>query len=274
MKKITYLILCGLILIGWSKTPQYLIQPYDTTISGPSQSAVSEEVREEIKLIEPLATLEISTLLAEQIDKIQDVKQNNLVYESYDVKTNAINDKSFVKFKELPGGRKLVRWSIENDEYIHQDYYLLDEKFNTVKWEIYESDKDTHYTGIREGNKLILEGKHNGKKVSKVVSVDGKPFYYNPKVGLRAFVHSDKNYIEFWSLRNDKLEKYKMKAIKKGTERIKLRGREFEVVKVYWAATGIGEKFFKRTYYFRKDDALFLTQEESNGWSMDLVIEQ
>jgi len=274
MKKIPNGIMFCLILIGVTIASLIVFNFFAPSRGKPIQLNILELVCEGKKPDKLLVSFDSSAPLNEQMSKLKDIQGKNLVYESYDVKTKTIIDKSFVKFKKIPGGKLLVHWSIENGDYIHKDHFLLDERFNTLKWEVFESDNDTKYTGIREGNKLILDGKHNGKKVSKVVSIDGKPFYYNPKVSLRDFVYSDKNYIEFWSLRNDKLEKYKMKAIKKGIEKIMLRGQEFEVVKVYWAATGIGEKFFKRTYYFRRDDAMFLTQDATNGWSSDLVIEQ
>jgi len=196
------------------------------------------------------------------------------IYKSYDVKSGNIIDQSFVIIKKLPSGVKAIRWSIENDQYVHEDFYILDTDYSTEKWKISISDENTDYVGQRKGNELFLKGKFNGKIFNKTIKLDEKPFYYNPKANLTGFVISDERDIKFWSLRNDDLTKYLMKAIKRGEEIINVNGKDIEAVKVYYAANGIGEKFFNRTYYFRKSDGILVTQDVTDGWKSDLVFEK
>jgi len=196
------------------------------------------------------------------------------IYKSYDVKSGNIIDQSFVIIKDLPLGKKAIRWSIENDQYVHEDLYILDADYSTQKWRIFLSDEDTDYAGQRNGNELLFKGKLKGKIFDKTIKLDDKPFYYNPKANLTKFVLSNKDKMKFWSLRNDDLTKYLMRAIKKGEEIINVNGKDIETVKVYYSAVGIGEKFFNRTYYFRRADGIFVTQDETNGWKSDLVFEK
>jgi hypothetical protein len=78
----------------------------------------------------------------------------------------------------------------------------------------------------------------------------------------------------FWSLRTDTLEEYKMIATRQGVENIIIRKRPTFAAKVYLTTANPLFRAFKRTYFFRLNDGLFLKQEYADGRVRELVKEE
>lgn len=202
----------------------------------------------------------------------QAISTKSLKYKVYTVETGELIDHSLAIIKELPSGERHVDWRILDKSYQHIDEYVLSDQWETLQWKIYLSDRGTEYIGKKQGSKLILSGTAENKKLSKTIKLKKDlPFYYNPKISLKWFAQSEHERMEFWGFRSDKFSEYKMKAEKKGVEMFEINGEPVEAVKVYWAATGIGERFFNRVYYYRVSDGEFLGQDPSDGWTMKLI---
>lgn len=195
-----------------------------------------------------------------------------LDYKAYKVKTGELIDRSRAVIKRFEPNRLHIDWSITKKEYTHSDQYVVNNNWETLEWSIYLSDKGIDYKGVRRGNYLFLSGLFEGKSFEKEIRLKKDlPFLYNPKMGLKGFAASNKDKIEFWGFRGDNLSEFLMKAEKRGVEQVTIDGQTYDAVKVYWAATGLGERFFNRVYYYRVSDGEFLTQDPTDGWTMHLL---
>ncbi len=195
-----------------------------------------------------------------------------LDYKAYKVKSGEIIDHSRAVITPRDPRGYDINWSITNDEYTHSDRYVLDEGWRTLEWHIYLSDREIDYRGFREGKTLYLSGVFEGKRFEKEIKLrKDLPFLYNPKIGLKGFAASDQERIEFWGFRGDNLSEFLMKAEKQGVASVLIDGRSHDALKIYWAATGLGERFFNRVYYYRLSDGEFLTQDPTDGWTMHLM---
>ncbi|MGE0268749.1 MAG: hypothetical protein AB7S78_09890 [Candidatus Omnitrophota bacterium] len=241
-----------------------LKQPAETETSKVSVTAGSQTV-----MMIPEKILKIEDRYAPVEDKIV---RKQLTYEAVDSETNNTIDKTIVYITEQPGGNKFVQWFLIKKDFPLVEEYLLNEQWETLQWQSSLSTAGTLYTGGKQGKTLVLKGKFKNKDFSKtIVLKDDLPFYYNPKLGLKGFVLSGQNKIEFWGFRTDELTEFRMKAQKKGIHQITLNGETFDALKVYWAATGLGEQFFNRTYYFRLSDGEFISQDPADKWKMKLI---
>lgn len=217
----------------------------------------------------PEKAFEIEDQSAPAEDKIV---RKQLTYEAVDSETNNTIDKTFVYITEQPGGKIFVQWFLVKKDFPLVEEYLLNEQWETLQWQSSLSNVGTQYSGEKQGKTLVLKGRFKNKDFSKtIVLKDDLPFYYNPKLGLKGFVLSEQKKMEFWGFRTDELTEFRMKAQKKGIHPITLNGETFDALKVYWSATGLGEQFFNRTYYFRLSDGEFISQDPADKWKMKLI---
>ncbi len=194
-------------------------------------------------------------------------------YRTYEEKTGKIINTFYITIGDLKENKRKVYWKKKEGKYITIEEYVLDNHYATLSWKVKRPSDRTFYVGERKGNILFLKGKLKGKAFTKKIKIDDKPFYYNPKLGLRQFVKSHKKSLKFWALRNDDVTEYLMVAYNKGLEMVNVNGYRVEAVKVYWTLPDFRSAFFKRTYWFRKSDNLYIRQKASKGQIRELVKE-
>ena len=175
--------------------------------------------------------------------------------------TGEVREKHKVVMEDLKDGLMAIDREVESADKALIEEMIVDEEGSTISWMVKDEKNNTDYQGKREGNKLILTGKKKGKVIDKEVELDDKLFYFTPKFNLTPFILSEAEQVRFWMLRKDELTKYLMQAKKKAIETLEIDGEKVEVIRVYYSATGPGEKFYKRTYYFRKSDGIFLKKK-------------
>lgn len=142
--------------------------------------------------------------------------------------------------------------------------FVLDKNYETINFQAIDSEGGTNYQGILNGRTITVTGEISGKSINEEITLDEKPFYYTPKFNLSRFALSGEKEIQFWMLRKDSLSKYLMQAKHEGEENIIINGEEVPAIKIYYSATGKGERFYKRIYYFRKSDGIFIMKKNSD----------
>jgi len=194
-------------------------------------------------------------------------------YKDFNIKTGNIvkmYEKTIVENKL--GGVTTTR-KIKGKNYIQDEVYVLDEDFATIEWNIQNDRDKTDLKGKREGDTLIIEGIQDRRPVKKSITLDERPLFNHPKVNLTSFVRSGDTSIEFWGLRKSTLKKYLMEAFKEGEETITVDGQPVEVMSVKIVPKdGLLKKYYKRTYYFRSSDGLFVKKKPSKGRSTELIL--
>lgn len=144
--------------------------------------------------------------------------------------------------------------------------FLVDKMADTLEWSTKRQDEETNYTGKKNGRELVLKGTLKGASVDKTITLeDDKPFYFSPKFNLQKFIQSDEQEIQFWTLRKDELTPYLMIAKKNGTKTLRINGEELEAVKVKYSPAGKFAKYYRRTYFYRPSDGLFVQRKSPTG---------
>ncbi len=190
---------------------------------------------------------------------------SHFVYNELSTKTGKRLKTYHKTLTEDSSGQIKIQRSLKGKNYTQDETYVLDSEYATLSWSVKRADKGTDYSGGREGNVLYIKGKLAGKSIDKEITLDDRPLYNHPKVNLTKFVLSDQDNIEFWGLRKATLMKYVMQAKKMGEEIITVDGQAIDTIKVYFSPTGPLKKYYRRTYYFRKSDGLFIKKKPSKG---------
>jgi len=200
--------------------------------------------------------------------------------EYYTLKDGEIANKFYFDVHDPADGlQKIFTTTVEGHgsaQMVLQDEFYIESSGNTKSWlatSLNDNGMETRYSGKRDGNKIVIEGKWKGKKADRELEIDEDLFFYNPKISLTPFILSKEKEIEFWGLRQDNLTAFKMIAKRQGEEVIRVDGKPVEAIKVYWTVDGLGSMFFKRTYWFRKSDGLYIKQLTSDGGIRELISE-
>ncbi|HLF18753.1 MAG TPA: hypothetical protein VI749_07675 [Candidatus Omnitrophota bacterium] len=194
-------------------------------------------------------------------------------FREYRKNTNETIERTTIRFEHQAGTIKAF-FARGLEDFPQQEEYVLNKDYETVSWSVTNLQTATAYTGERKGNTVVIKGKFLGKEVNKVLPIDKRPFFAFPKIALTRFALSKKKELVFWALRNDELTVFKMLAQHKGTETISVNGVPVEAVKVYWSTVNPLFRIFKRTYYYRASDGIFLKQEYPDGKIRELVQEE
>lgn len=187
-------------------------------------------------------------------------------YKTYRPQTGQVLNRFELLFKSDPKNElKQVLWQWRDEEGTTFEEYRLNAQDETLVWKVRQPQEKTLYEGRREGNHLLLKGQWKGRPLTKDLPIDARPFYFNPKVGLRSFALSGRPSLLFWAMRHDDLSVYLMKAENKGREMLDIQGKKVETIKVVWTLPDFRSAFFKRTYWFRSSDGLYVKQTASAG---------
>lgn len=194
------------------------------------------------------------------------------LYKTFNPRTKKIIDEYSLTVDELPGGKKKYTRQFTGKRMEEDEDFVLDADYQTVEWTSKDDGDKTDYTGRKDGKTITVKGMFKGAPVDEtIVLQDDKPFYFTPKFNLTQFVLSDKTEMEFWMLRKDQLKDYLMQAHKEGVETINVNGKDVEAVKIDYSAAGKWSKYYKRIYYYRKSDGLFIRRKSPEGDVTELV---
>ncbi len=146
----------------------------------------------------------------------------------------------------------------------------LDKDYSTLTWRLTSDAGETDYSGIRDGDTASMTGTLRGERVNGSKDVGKTAFYHNPAIGLEGFVRSGAGKTEFYTVRPDNMSFQKMKAERKDIERITVGGSSVAAARVDWGLTGFRSAFYKRTFWFREADGVFLRSDPSRGTYSEL----
>jgi len=213
----------------------------------------------------------LSALTLQILTGISLAAERSLIYRHYDDVTGDITKKDYVYIKDLPSGGQAFNLKMEGQGYDAVDEFELDENYMTRTWKRVREYENTNFSGKKIDHTLFIKGTFKGQAIDMKIDLDDKPFYDDPPFNLTKFVLSDKKHIKFWMMRRERPAKMQMQAKKREEETVLINGIEMDVVKVACTKSGMREKHFKRFFYFRRSDGLFVKQVTSNGMAIDLI---
>ena len=139
------------------------------------------------------------------------------------------------------------------------------ENLETLTWSMDDPAKSISVKAHRIQNSILLHGKINNETIDKDIQIDDTPWFQATSLSLKEFVISNRNSIEFWTLRVSNLKVYKLKATKVGRQRLKMAGKPTETIKIEMRLTGFRSYLWKSDYWFRANDGLFIRFEGQTG---------
>jgi hypothetical protein len=160
---------------------------------------------------------------------------------------------------KAPSCRLLFR---SNDE---KDLTRTDGSFATLEWEMEKTGEDTFLHARRQADTIIIEGKLKGAQIRKELSIDEAPWYQATSWSLRPFILSADHAVRFWTIREDNLRAYKIKAVKKSSQTLNLGTGKVAAIQVELRLTGLLAPFWKCAYWFRSGDGVFMRFEGPSG---------
>ncbi len=128
-------------------------------------------------------------------------------------------------------------------------------------------DKETGYdvTAARTNDTIRIAGKKGTKALRKSIAIDSLPWYQAMEFSLRSFLKACDQSCEFWIIRPTDMQAFKMTARKKGTESIRIGGREEPTVKVTLSPCGILGRLWHATYWYGMNGFELLKSEIPRG---------
>ena len=157
------------------------------------------------------------------------------------------------------GKRMEIRW-IGSDKSF---YNLCDQAGNTLEWRFRDGTEEV--TARRSGNLILLSGNRDGRKFHKDLTIDKSPWFQPISYALGRFSQSHLDRVVFWTIRPDNLDIVKLQARRNGEEQISTGAGPLLAYKIHISLDGILSHFWKASYWFRKDDGLFIRYEGVNG---------
>ncbi len=134
----------------------------------------------------------------------------------------------------------------------------------TLKWKIKNRNKHD-ISAERKGDSLYISGIRNGKPYEKTVTIDSRPWYQPLSFSLGSFLDSGRSKTTFWTIRADTIEAIALQVVKMGEETITVCNRSMTAWKIEVRPDGILSPFWHGSYWFRKEDNLFLRYRSVHG---------
>ncbi len=177
-------------------------------------------------------------------------------------------------YRQTTGDKEvLLSWSllaVDNSELTttigpELDVTYFDGDYATHRWTVDDPETQTRLEVRREENRLIFAGVFRGEALEKSVDIDDSPWYQALSYALRLYHEGEGERQEFWSVRPDTLDVYRMQVNLVGEEQLTIQGETIATLKLKIRLTGLRAKFWSSSYWLRKNDGVFVRYEGPSG---------
>ncbi|MFP4643924.1 MAG: hypothetical protein ACLFM0_06185 [Spirochaetales bacterium] len=144
---------------------------------------------------------------------------------------------------------------------------IVDDSLQTERWSFTRNNDDsTDLVAEREGRRIDIRGTLKGRTIRRTERLDDDdPWVQSIEKSLEPFVLSDDETTEFWTLQPDDLTLRKLRARKRGREKVEVDGEKIEVWNVRISLPGVGSVFWGANYWYRTSDGQFVKYEGVRG---------
>lgn len=137
--------------------------------------------------------------------------------------------------------------------------------YDTIEWRTVNAQEQTHLTARRHGDAIALSGRFKGEPIDRTLAIDDRPWYQATSLSLRDFIASADTERAFWTIRTDTLTVHRVKAIKKGIQRVEAGNRPKALLHIRLTLPGWRGPFWKSDYWFGLPDGVFYRFEGPSG---------
>jgi hypothetical protein len=138
---------------------------------------------------------------------------------------------------------------------------------STRAWTFSDPSRRMELTASVQGERIVLTGSSQGKKVDKRFDATGAPWNQLFQMGLGPFVMSGRKEMTFRSIGTQgpgELKIGKMSVTRRGEEEVEINGQKVAVIHVRISLSGLLSIFWHGDYWYRKSDGLFLRYRGKN----------
>lgn len=175
--------------------------------------------------------------------------------------------------KETGKDKILFNWRLETGKQLRlitdlgeeRDVTLMNNDLATRSWKIHDPAAQTDLLVRREGNRLAINGLFKGEKIERSEKIDASPWYQALSTSLRQFIDPQHDRLEFWSIRPDTLEVFRLQVSREGEELHNVNGIPTATIKLKIQLTGLKSMFWSCRYWLRKEDGLFVRYAGPSG---------
>jgi len=171
-----------------------------------------------------------------------------------------------LRFQAQGDGFRVELSSSRNEAVVRQTF-LVDADLATREWTFSDPARRMELAASVRGEKIVLAGSKQGKKVDKRFDSEGAPWNQLFQIGLGPFVLSGRKGMTFRSIGTQgpgELKIGKMTVTRKEDAPISLGGRNVDAVRLRISLSGLLSIFWHGDYWFRKADGRFLRYRGKN----------
>jgi len=155
----------------------------------------------------------------------------------------------------------VLTYSSPLDQYVT----TTDPGYDTLRWQVTAENGLTDFTAERMDRSIWIKGVFKGRRIDKVLEIDGSRWYQSTSLSMRSLIASPETERTFWTIRLDTLTAHKIKAIKQGMDRIESDGGTQSLLKIRLTLPGLLASFWKSDYWFSMPDGVFFRFKGPNG---------
>jgi hypothetical protein len=104
----------------------------------------------------------------------------------------------------------------------------------------------------------MITGQFKNNVIEKKLTINHLPWYQALSISLRPLVLSSDDCLEFWILRTDTLQVYKIRASKLSSDHLACNNRTIKAQKIKLSLTGMLSFIGESYYWFRANDGVFM----------------
>jgi len=153
--------------------------------------------------------------------------------------------------------------------------YTLDESEATIAWTFVRPGEKTDIRAVRDGEKIILTGLHEGEVLRKEFDAGSLPWNQAFQFGLESFAAAGGKQVKFWSIGTSgpvAMSIAKLTAEIKATETIRIGGRAETARHVRLTPSGLKALLWHGDYWYRESDGVFLRYIGRSGPAAPLSV--
>ena len=185
-------------------------------------------------------------------------------------------DKKTLKYNEEKDGKiKVSTWEIVtkdkkititgNEENATYFMEFKEKPYELEKYSCKTKDDKADYTFQRNGKILKISGKADGNEISKEYDIGNSKWFQNFGFCLKPFVDSNDKSIKFIIINPKDFSKIDMIAEKEENEKLKIKNKEFDSIKIKITLTGFKSMFWHGDIWFDSKTKEYLKYQANEG---------
>jgi hypothetical protein len=186
---------------------------------------------------------------------------------------NLFANEEIIFRQKIGESQSFQKWTLEEEKGILKAVCVEDEGISSMEWQpdyelkkyVFKSKNEFKNFDLElKGKNLLLTYFKNNKMQKKKFSLK-KPWVQQFSFGLKKFILSKNNSLDFCLVNPLNFDLQHMVVKKKEVQNINISGKNYEAQKVVISLAGFKGAFWKAEIWFEKNSAMFLKYRANSG---------